>query len=207
MAQLVIFSICLAPSAAAATPSRPLSIEASTAAMTAPSTKGALLSSTRLTVPIRPRQDVDRMCRVRPGAMLDLHPAGLAIGQHGVAAGRFDGREQPAPDFHREIVLLDLDAERPRDATASLVHLFELDPRDEAQQPHRGVADPVRLQMTGGVIEQPGLYRLKVPVQLAGLVKHPEVFTDVVDARPHVLRAGDVEQMAVVMFEHQATRR
>src|SRR5437868_13867630 len=222
MPHLVIFSICLAPSAAAATPSRPLSIEASTAAMTAPSTKGALLSSTRpppsgncstaiwvlstalprstststpsgprtssiapriavasvpsrpsavppataiftrpwvicaassrtpsascrlcetstrLTVPIGPRQDLERVGGDGAGAMLDLHAAGLAVGEHVIAAGGLDGLEEAAADLHREVVLLDLDAECPRDAATALVDLLEVDARDQPQQSHRG---------------------------------------------------------------------
>src|SRR4030088_3460567 len=196
-AQPDTFSISRAPSAAAATASRSLSIDASTAAITAPSTKGALLSTTRpfpsescsiaicvlstalprstrmstpsgprtssiaprmavasvpnrpsavppataiftlpwviwaassrtpsaswrlcetstkLTVPIRPRQDLERVGGGGAGAVLDLHPAGLAVGKHLVATGGLGGFEKSAADLHREVVLLDLDAERP----------------------------------------------------------------------------------------------
>src|SRR5206468_3594405 len=286
IAQGDTFSIWLAPSAAAATPSRSLSIEASTAAITAPSTKGALLSSTRpsptgncsiaiwvlstalprstststpsgprtssiapriavasvpsrpsavppataiftrpwvicaassrtpsascrlcetrtrLTVPIGPRQDVDWMRRVRPGAMLDLHPAGLTIGQHGVGPRGFDGGEEPAADLHREIVLLDLDAARARDATASFIDFFELHHGDQAKQAHRRVADAVRLQVAGSVIQEPRRDGLKVKVELAGLVQHPEVLADVVNAGSHLLGAGNVEQVRVIVLQH-----
>ena len=147
------------------------------------------------------------MRRLRAGAMLNLHPAGLTIGQHRVASRGLDGGEEPAADFHREVVLLDLDAECARDATASLIDFFELHPRDQAQQAHRGVADAVGLQVAGGVIEQPRRDRLKVQVELAGLVQHPQVLADVVDAHAHLLRAGNVEQVAVVMLEHQPAGR
>src|SRR5438132_702951 len=278
------FSISRAPSAAAATASRSLSIDASTAAITAPSTKGALLSSTRpspsescsiaiwvlstalprstrintpsgprtssiapriavaslpsrpsavppatatftlpwviwaassrtpsaswrlcetrtmLTVPISLRQDLERVGGGRAGAVLDLHPAGLAVGEHVVTAGGLDGFEEAAADLHGEVVLLDLDAERSRDAAASLV---ELDAGDQPQESHRRVANPMGLQVAGCVIEQAHRNGLKVRVQLARLVEHPEVLHDVVGFRPEALRSGDVEQMAVIVLQHQ----
>src|SRR5439155_11601706 len=223
MAQGFTFSISRAPSAAAATASRSLSIEASTAAMTAPSTKGALLSRTRpfpsascsiaifvlstalprstrtntpsgprtssiaariavasvpnrpsavppataiftlpwviwaassrtpsasrrlcetstmLTVPIGPRENLERVGGGRAGAVFDLHATGLAVGEHIVTAGGLDRLEEAAADLHGEVVFLDLHAERPRDAAASFVDLLEVDAGDQPQQPHRRV--------------------------------------------------------------------
>src|SRR5437763_10751180 len=214
--QPVTFSISRAPSAAAATLSRSLSIEASTAAITAPSTNGALLNrtrpspsgscsiaiwvlstalprstrmrtpsalrtswmaatmalasvpsrpsavppatailtlpcviwaassrapsascrlcetSTRLTVAIGPREDFHRMRGTRAGAVLHLHAACLTIGQHRIASGGFDGFEKAAPDLHRQVVLLDFDAEGPGNAAAALIDFFEVDARDQA---------------------------------------------------------------------------
>src|SRR3982074_421263 len=237
-AQPDTFSISRAPSAAAATASRSLSIDASTAAITAPSTKGALLSTTRpfpsqscsiaicvlstalprstrmstpagprtssiaprmavasvpsrpsavppataiftlpwviwaassrtpsaswrlcetstmLTVPIGPRQDLERVCGGRAGAMLDLHAAGLTVGENVITAGSLDGLEEAAADLHREVVLLDLYAERPGNAAASLVDLLELDARNEMEESHRRIPDPVGLQMTGRVVQK-----------------------------------------------------
>src|SRR5437868_2322898 len=269
IAQPVTFSISRAPSAAAATASRSLSIDASTAAITAPSTKGALLSRTRplpsascsiaicvlstalprstrtrtpsgprtssiapriavasvpsrpsavppataiftlpwviwaassrtpsaswrlcetstmLTVPISPRQDLERVGGGGAGAMLDLHAAGLAVGEDVIAAGGLDGLEEPAADLHREVVLLDLHAECPRDAATALVDLLEVDARDQPQQSHRGIADPMGFQVAGRVVEEAHRNGLKVRVQLACLMEHPEVLHDVVRSEEH----------------------
>src|SRR5438132_617644 len=291
MAQGFTFSISRAPRAAAATPSRSLSMEASTAAMTAPSTKGALLSSTRpapsgscsiaiwvlstalprstststpsaprtswiapamavasvpsrpsavppatailtlpwviwaassrtpsascrlcetrtrLTVPISPGHDLDGMGGFRAGPMLDLQAAGFAVGEHGIGAGRLDGLEEATSDFHGQVVLLDLDAERAGNSAASLVDFVEMDPWDPAQQSRRRVSHAVRLEMAGCVIEQPRFHRLEGDIELTGLVQHPEVFADIVGACADRLRAGNLEQVTVVVLEHQPARR
>src|SRR5438132_30603 len=291
MAQGFTFSISRAPRAAAATPSRSLSMEASTAAMTAPSTKGALLSSTRpapsgscsiaiwvlstalprstststpsaprtswiapamavasvpsrpsavppatailtlpwviwaassrtpsascrlcetrtrLTVPISPGHDLDGMGGFRAGPMLDLQAAGFAVGEHGIGAGRLDGLEEATSDFHGQVVLLDLDAERAGNSAAPLVDFVEMDPWDQAQQPRRRVSHAVRLEMAGCVVEQPRFHRLEGDIELTGLVQHPQVFADVIGARADRRCAGNLEQVTVVVLEHQPARR
>src|SRR4029077_408874 len=115
--------------------------------------------------------------------MLDLHAAGLAVGQPRVAPGGLYRFEEPAADLHREVVLLDLDAEGPRDTAAALVDLFDAHTRNQTEETHRRIADPVRLQVTRCVVEDTGVDRLEVDVQLACLVQHPEVLADVIDAR------------------------
>src|SRR5436309_6545140 len=129
--------------AVASVPSRPSAVPPATAIFTLPWVIWAASSrtpsaswrlcetSTMLTVPIGPRKDFERMGRGRAGAVLDLHPAGLAVREHVVAAGGLDGFEEAATDLHGEVVLLDLDAERPGDAAASFVHLVETDARDQ----------------------------------------------------------------------------
>src|ERR1700693_5283323 len=136
--------------------------------------------------------------------MFDLHAAGLAIGQHRVAPGGLDRFEQAAADLHREVVFFHLHTVGPGDAAATLVDLLDADPRDETQQTHRRVADPVRLQMTGCVIEDASVDRLEVNIELACLVQHPEVLADVIDARPDLLGAWDLEEVRVVVLEHQS---
>src|SRR5207253_4258688 len=150
--------------AVASVPSRPSAVPPETAILTLPWVIWAASSrtpsaswrlcetSTRLTVPIRPRQDLDRVARRGSGPVLDLHPAGLAVGKHLITTGGLDRFEETATDFHREIVLLDLDAECPRDPAASLVDLLELDTGNQAQQPHGRIADPMGLQMAGCVV-------------------------------------------------------
>src|ERR1700730_3697159 len=203
--------------AVASVPSRPSAVPPATAIFTlpcvicpassrTPSASWRLCdTSTRLTVAIGPRQDVDRMRRPRPGSMLDLHAAGLAVGQHRIAPGGFHRFEEPAADLHREVVLLDLDAVGPGDAAASLVDFLDAHARDQAQQPHRRVTDPVRLQVTRRVVEDAGIERLEVAFQLARLVQHPEVLTDVVHTRSDCLGAGDLQQVGIVVLQHQAT--
>src|ERR1700704_3193367 len=114
--------------AVASVPSRPSAVPPATAIFTLPCVIWAASSrtpsascrlcetSTMLTVPIRPRQDLERVGGGRAGPVLDLHPAGLAVGKHLVATGGLDGFEEAAADLHRQIVLLNLDAERPGDA-------------------------------------------------------------------------------------------
>src|SRR5438046_2104438 len=183
--------------AVASVPSRPSAVPPAIAILTFPWVICAASSRTpsascrlwetrtRLTVAIRPRQDVDGMRRPGARAVFDLHPAGLAVCQHGITTGRLDRLEEPAADLHRKIVLLDLDAERAGDAAASFIDFLELHPGDQAQQAHRGVADAVRLQVAGSVIKQPGRDGLKVQVEFAGLVQHPEVLADCADPGAH----------------------
>src|SRR5437879_6522713 len=160
--------------AVASVPRRPSAVPPATAICTLPCVICAASSrtpsascrlcdtSTRLTVAIGPRQDVDRMCRTRACAMLDLHAARLAIGQHRVTAGGLDGLEEPAADLHGEVVLLHLDAVGPGNAAASLIDFLHAHPGDQPQQPHRRVADPMRLEVTRCVVEDAGVDRLKV---------------------------------------------
>src|SRR6267378_5170623 len=140
--------------AVASVPRRPSAVPPATAICTLPCVIWAASSrtpsascrlcdtSTRLTVPIGPRQDVDGMCRTRSSSMLDLHAASLAVGQHRVAARGFDRLEEPAANLHGEVVFLHLDAVGPRNAAASLIDFLHAHPRDQAEQPHRRVADP-----------------------------------------------------------------
>src|ERR1700737_4801237 len=58
--------------------------------------------------------------------------------------------------------------------------------------------------MTGCVVEDARIDRLEVDVQLAGLVQHPEVLADVIDAGADRLGAGDLQQVRVVVLEHQS---
>src|SRR6266853_3897110 len=143
-------------------------------------------TSTRLTVPIGPRQNIDRMCRTRPGSMLDLHATGLAVRQHRIASSGFDRLEEPAADLHREVVLFNRDSVGPGDSAAALVELFDAHTRDQAEQTHRGVTDSMRLQVAGCVVEDASVDRLKIDVQLARLVQQPEVLADVIDARSNL---------------------
>src|SRR5205807_2205851 len=149
------------------------------------------------------RRVAEQHATVAVGELLDRHlgtePGAAEVGEHVITAGGLDGFEEAAPDLHGEVVLLDLDAERSRDAAASLVDLLELDAGDQPQQSHRRVANPMGLQVAGCVIKQAHRNGLKVRVQLARLVEHPEVLHDVVGFRPEALRSGDVEQMAVIV--------
>ena len=72
------------------------------------------------------------------------------------------------------------------------------------EQTHRRVADPVRLQMTRCVVEDAGVDGLEVDVQLARLVQHPEVLADVIDTRSDLLGARDLEEVRIVVLEHQS---
>src|SRR5438128_3609311 len=203
--------------AVASVPNRPSAVPPATAIFTLPWVIWAASSrtpsaswrlcetSTMLTVPISPRQDLDRVGGRRAGAVLDLHAAGLAVGKHLVTTSGLDGFEEAAADLHREVVLLDLDAKRSRDTTAALVDLLELYAGNQPQQSHRRVADPVGLQVAGRVIQQAQRDGLKLEVQLARLVQHPEILHDVVRFRPEALGSGDIEQVAVVVLQHQPT--
>src|SRR5947209_17267102 len=134
--------------AVASVPSRPSAVPPATAIFTLPWVIWAASSrtpsaswrlcetSTMLTVPIGPRQDLQWVGRGRAGAVLDLHAAGLAVGEHVIAAGGLDRFEEAAADLHRQVVLLDLHAERSRDAAAPLIDLLQLDAGNEAEQSH-----------------------------------------------------------------------
>src|SRR5437016_8946711 len=182
--------------AVASVPNRPSAVPPATAIFTLPWVILAASSrtpsaswrlcetSTMLTVPIGPRQNLQGVGGGGAGAVLDLHATRLAVREHVVTAGGLDRFEEAAADLHRKIVLLDLDAERPRDAAASFVDLFEIDARNQPQQSHRGIANPMGFQVAGRVVEQAHRNSLKVGVQLACLVEHPEVLHDVVGFRP-----------------------
>src|SRR2546422_252736 len=146
--------------------------------MTAPSTKGALLRSTRPPPLESCSIAIWVLSTALPRSTRIRTPSGPRTSS--IAARRLDRREQAAADLHREVVLLDLDPKRAGDAAAPFIDFFQDYPGNQPQQPHRRIADPVGFQMAGRVVEQPHGNRFKLQVELAGLMEHPEVLHDVV---------------------------
>src|SRR5207237_5417084 len=189
--------------AVASVPSRPSAVPPAVAILTFPWVICAASSRTpsascrlwetrtRLTVAIGSRHDVDGMRRPRARTMFDLHPAGFAVRQHRIAAGRLDRLEESAADLHRKIVLFDLHAKGSRDPAASLIDFLEVHSRDQAQEARRGIADAVGFQVAGCVIEEAHRDRLEVDVELSGLMQHPQILANVVDAGPDLFGAVD----------------
>ena len=138
------------------------------------------------------------------GQVADLHPAALAVREDDIGLHPVDRLRQILSDLLGNRELLLLEAVESSQAAAVRLEQAYVQPRDEAQQLQGGETDVEGSEVAGGEIgclhgERPEGHR-----RFFLLVQTQEEFTDIEETSRELLCAGEVEDPAVLVAEHQA---
>jgi hypothetical protein len=152
-------------------------------------------------------EELDGMEDLKAGQVADLHPAPFAIREDEIGIYPGDRLRQILPDLLGDGELLFLKTVQASQTAALSLDPTYIQPRDQTEQLQRRQADVEGAEVTGGEVGRLHRNGLEGCGRFSLLAEAQQVLANVEEASREFLRAGEMEEWAVLVAEHQAAAR
>jgi hypothetical protein len=143
----------------------------------------------------------------KAGQVAELHPTPFAIREDDIGLHPDNRLREILPDLLGDGELLFLETVQASQAATLCFDQTYIQPRDQAEQYQRRQADVEGAEVAGGEVGRLHRNGLEVYRRFPLLAEAQQILADVEEASREFLRAGEMEEWAVLVAEHQAAAR